>query len=346
MPPDAHSRHATHTFWTRVLSGLVTLTVVTICGGLGAASVGLTQGLPFGELPVDGPPPAASRGPSPQGIPLTEEGPAEPSPQSGSVEDERPSAPPLAPLASPRFWDPRLRRPLPDLAELQRLRFLASPDFPPFTEVDEGGRPKGYHLELVRAICGALEVTDRCQVQVMPWAQLRGALARGDGDAIVAGLAITAESREQLAFTEPYMRFPARFVTRQGASFDPDEAGRVAVVRRTAHEAMLNALFPQHEPVPLSTDQTQRKALEDGLVDAAFGDGATLAGWLASEGAECCEFTGGPYFSDHYLGRGLSIAVRAGEAELVEALDWALAELAKNGRLEEIYLRTFPVGFY
>ena len=355
---------------------LAALTVAVICGGPGATVPTLGQGFPSRELPVDGPPPAPSRGPAPQGIPLTEEGPREPSPQTAPEPEEvRPPPPPLDPIASPQFWDPRLRRPRPDLSALTRLRFLLSPDFPPFTELDRAGRPAGYHLELVRALCAALEITDRCQVQVMPWTQLRGALARGDGDAILAGLAITQEARDTLAFSEPYMRFPARFVVRRGRDFDPStgaagemsepsDGERVAVRSGTAHEAMLLELFPRLQPVPLNTDEAVQAAVAGGEVDAGFGDGVSLALWLAgreqeasredasstSEGqgpsGECCMFAGEPYFSDHFLSRGLAIAVRAGEAPLVEALDWALSELARTGKLEEIYLRTFPVGFY
>ena len=332
----------------RVLAGLAALMLGSVYGALTASPPARAQLGIERNLPVEGPPPAATRGLSPEGIPLTDEGPAAPPPET--IEDgERPARiapPPLEPIASPQFWDPRLRRTRPDLSALSRLRFLTAPNFPPFTEVDALGRPRGYHVELVRELCRVLEVADRCQIQVLPWNQLRGALARGEGDAIVAGLAVSGESRRNLAFTEPYMRFPARFATNRDSGFEPATAGRVGVVRRTAHAAMLDALFPQHTAVPFASERSLADALADGSVDAAFGDGASQARWLATRRGRCCDFVGGPYFSDHFLGRGLAIAARAGEGELVDALDWALAELAAEGRLEELYLRAFPVGFY
>ena len=297
------------------------------------------------DLPAVGPPVAVERGSSPRDLELSEEGPNEPGERA-----EAPAAPLPAPPAveTPRFGDPRLRVRRPDLSGRPRLRFLASPDFPPFTSLDGRGRPVGYNVELVRGLCEALDALDRCQLQILPWGQLRGALARGDGDAIIAGLAVTAEAREELNFTEPYMRFPARFAARAGSGFDPQRAAgaRVGVVARTAHEAMLRSLFPGLSVEALPDEAELQRRLAAGEVDAAFGDGVRLAGWLATPQGRCCGFAGGPYLSEHYLGRGLTIATRAGDAELVEALDWALGRMADTGRMEEIYLRSFPVSFF
>ena len=296
------------------------------------------------SLPVEGPPPSAVRGLSPPDIPLTEEGPREVAPEAAIVpEAVREPPPPLSDVAAPRFRDPRSQGQRFEIG-LPRLRFLLASDFAPFNELDAAGRPSGYHVALVRGICEALDAIDRCQVQAMPWAQLRGALARRDGEAIVAGLAVTADARDELAFTDAYMRFPARFVTPKGVAFDERTGGRVGVVAGTAHEAMLKALFPQLEPVAFPGEPELVTAVKAGTVDAGFGDGARMAEWLGGEA--CCELAGKPYFSEHFLGRGLAIAVRSEDVELADALDWALGEMEASGRLEEIYLRAFPIGFY
>lgn len=324
-----------------LLCGVIVATVAPM-GTAHAQRVRLPDGF---TLPDASPTPSERRGLSPDNIPLTDEGPAdapEPVVENEVVAPPPPPPPPEA-VASPRFRDPRGRGQRFEI-DLPRLRFLLASDFAPFNELDARGRPVGYHVALVRGLCEALDVLDRCQVQAMPWGSLRGALSRRDGEAIVAGIAVTPEAREALAFTGPYMRFPARFVTRRGEAFDPRGAGRVGVARATAHEAMLRALFPSLTPVPLADDAAVQAALAAGEVDAAFGDGARLAEWLAGEA--CCAFAGEPYFSEHFLGRGLSIAVRADDAELAAALDWALGEMEASGRLEEIYLRAFPVSFY
>src|SRR5262245_52496308 len=114
--------------------------------------------------------------------------------------------------AAPMFWDMKERLPKPDLSALPRLRFLTTTDFPPFNYLDRDGRPSGFHIDLVRAICVELGVSDRCEIQAMPWEQLEDALERGRGEAIVAGIAVTAETRAKYAFSRPYLQFPARFM--------------------------------------------------------------------------------------------------------------------------------------
>ena len=339
-----HARH-NHARPRVVLAALCgAIVAVLSIGSVGSAFAQRVRLPADFALPLDGPPPSAERGVAPTDIPLSDEGPRE-MPETAREEVVEPALPPppLDEVASPRFRDLRGRGQRFEI-DLPRLRFLLASDFAPFNALDANGRPSGYHVALVRGLCEALGVLDRCQVQAMPWAQLRGALARRDGEAIVAGIAVTAEAREDLAFTEPYMLFPARFVVRRGATFDPNGEGRVGVVGGTAHEAMLTALFPRLTAVPFPDDAALRVAVGAGTVDAGFGDGAGLAAWLADE--TCCRFAGRPYFSDHFLGRGLSVAVRAADAELADALDWALGEMEASGRLEEIYLRAFPVGFY
>ena len=319
-------------------------TIVTVAAQICVGVMAAVATAQVFDLPELGPPVSDERGRTPDGLSLTEEGPnAAPEREAAAP---RAVVPPPPAVPVPRLQDPRVRRPRVDLAARPRIRFLTAPGFPSFTELDGAGRPTGYHVELVRGLCETLEIADRCQIQLLPWAQLRPALARGDGEAIVAGLAVTAEAREELAFTEPYMRFPARFIVRGEARDEPPADGsRVAVVRGNAHAAMMDALLPRLEAVPVESFDALTRAVEAGEVDAGFGDGAALARWMAGPARGCCGFAGGPYLSEHYLGRGLAVATRAGD-ELAEALDWALAEMERDGRLEEIYLRAFPVSFY
>ena len=103
----------------------------------------------------------------------------------------------------PNFWDLKERFPKPQLGNLQRLRFLTTVDFPPFNFIDANGDLTGFHVDLVRRICAELEVTPVCQIQAVPWNELESTLANGGGEAIVAGLAITATREALVAMADP-----------------------------------------------------------------------------------------------------------------------------------------------
>lgn len=258
----------------------------------------------------------------------------------------------IAETRVPNFWDNRERLETPKIQEFERIRFLTTIDFPPFNYLGADGRLTGFHIDLARAICKALDVTKRCQIQALPWDELEGALLRGEGEAIIAGLAVTGQNRRKLAFTRPYLKFPARFV--MPAELAVDEpihehiAGRrVGVLARSMQAKMLRDYFPQAKVVTYDSAQWMLSDIKGGKLAAVFGDGMQLAFWLGSASSgNCCQFAGGPYLSDSYLGHGLAIATVQEQSALVDAFDYALREIHASGRYGEIYLRYFPTGFY
>jgi polar amino acid transport system substrate-binding protein len=254
--------------------------------------------------------------------------------------------------AIPNFWDAKERLKKPDLSELRRLRFLTTLDFPPFNFLDSDGELTGFNVDLARAVCTELGVLDRCQVQALPFADLGEALRKGQGDAIIAGMAVTPKSREEFAFSRPYLRFPARFIMpRPTALSEPiyrKLAGlRIGVVAGSAHERMLRAYFPDARPVTFTRLDWLYQGLRERKIDAAFGDGMRFSFWLAGTASQgCCRFAGGPYLAPEYLGQGMAIAVEKKDFALAAAFDYALREITANGKFAELYLRYFPVSFY
>lgn len=253
----------------------------------------------------------------------------------------------------PDFWDDKERLPRPDLSAFERVRFLTTVDFPPFNFIDGRGRLTGFHIDLARAICEELDLTQRCQIQALPWEELDEAIAKGEGEALIAGTAITAEARETYAFTRPYLRFPARFITKRGetalsAPVHASTAGkRIGVLEGSGHEAMLRAYFPEAQPVTYSRSSWMLEDLREGKLAGVFGDAMRLSFWLGGEASgDCCAFVGGPFLAPEFLGQGLAIAVPREDAVLAEAFDYALREISVNGTFAELYLRYFPISFY
>ena len=260
----------------------------------------------------------------------------------------------IAALASPALAqsipyhaDPDAREILPNLQPVPAIRFLTTADFPPFNFRDANGELIGFNIDLSRRIC--IEVNVACTIQAWPWEQAATALADSQGDALIAGLAMTPENGEIFDFSSVYLALPGRFVTRAGniESFRADALSgqRVAVRAGSAHEDFLARYLPEAERIGFDNEVEALEAVRDGDVEAFFGDAMRAAFWL-NENLACCGFAGEAYFRPRLFGEGMAIAVPSGNDPVRHAIDWALVRLKQNGTLDELYLRWFPVGFY
>ena len=253
-------------------------------------------------------------------------------------------------VAVPRFWDPKRRPEKPNLGRMTQIRFLTEDDYPPFHFRGPNGLPIGFNVDVARAVCEELGLT--CTIQVRRFDTLMQALEEGAGDAVIASIAITPDTRAKADFTDRYYRTPARFAAKKESLFNdisPEAiAGKsVAVVSGSAHEAYLRTFFAETAIKSLPDAASTLAALKKGEVELVFGDGIALALWLnGSDSAGCCNFRGGPYTESQYFGDGIGIAVKKGNDTLTRALNHALYRLWERGVFTDLYLRYFPVGFY
>jgi polar amino acid transport system substrate-binding protein len=248
----------------------------------------------------------------------------------------------------PGFWDPKRRLDRPTLLPTVVIRFLTETDYPPFNYAGADGNPAGLNIDLARMICEELKVA--CTVQARRFDTLLAALGENRGDAVIASLAPTPETRRRADFTDPYYRAAARFVARRDSDIQevlPErlDAKKIGVAAGTAHEAYLRTFFTEADVRLYPTTEATRQALREGEVDLLFGDGIQLAFWLnGSDSAGCCAFRGGPFIESRYFGEGIGIAVRRGNDTLRQALNWALFRLWETGQFTDLWLRYFPVS--
>lgn len=247
----------------------------------------------------------------------------------------------------PNFWDPKSRLDRPDPGSVKAIRFLTTADFPPFQFRDRRGVLIGFNVDLAVAICEVLKV--ECALQTRPFDTLQETLEAEDGDAIIAGFSEPRTRSPGLAFTRPYFKIPARFVTRRETQVNISDAatGFIGTVCQSAHQAYIAAFFPGYTVACYQTSQAALEQLQAGSIDLVFTDALSAAFWLHDPASQdCCRFASGPFFDDRYFGPGLSIAVRADDRKLKLALDYALRELHSTGVYEELYLRYFPVSLF
>ena len=246
----------------------------------------------------------------------------------------------------PGFWDPRRRPERPDLSRIQTIRFLTDLDYPPFDYAGQDGNPAGFNVDLARRICDEIKVS--CTIQARPFNTLLDALNENRGDAVIASIAPTAETRRRADFSDPYYRTPARFVARADSALGdvlPErlEGVKVAVIAGTAHEAFLKAMFTEVEVRPYPNAEAARDALRRKEVDLLFGDGIALAFWLnGTDSGGCCAFRGGPFLESRYFGEGVGIAVKRGNDLLRQSLELGAVPAVGERQLYRSVAALFP----
>ncbi len=247
----------------------------------------------------------------------------------------------------PYHADPSARDLAPNLTAVPSIRFLTTADFPPFNYRDKTGELVGFNVDLARALCADLSIT--CTLQAWPWEQAGKALEDGQGDALIAGVALTPENGALFDFSNIYLMLPGRFVTLKDAvaSFAPAAlAGKTVAVRKgTSHAEFVRRYLPDAKLREFDTETAALEAVRDKQADAYFGDAMRASFWL-NDNPECCALAGQPYFRPDLFGEGLAVAVAAGRDTVRQAIDYGLVRLKKSGALDELYLRWFPVGFY
>lgn len=247
-------------------------------------------------------------------------------------------------------WREESLGPKPDWSWLVVLRFVTEADYPPLNYNDEDGALTGFNVDLARAICRELEVN--CEINALDWNNLVRSVQAEESDAIIASLAITPKTIEQVDFTDGYYATPAKFVTQSAskiADVTPEalSGSTIGVVKETAHEAYLQDYFTQSKIVSFANDEEVRAALKAGKVDAVFSDAITMMFWINGQDAEgCCQFRGRGFLESKYFGEGVGIAVAKGNIRLKEVLNYALARVRASGRFEELLLRYFPLAIY
>ena len=247
----------------------------------------------------------------------------------------------------PSFWDPKSRLDRPEPGSVKAIRFLTTADFPPFQFRDRRGILIGFNVDFASAVCRVLAV--ECAVQIRPYDTLAGALLDKTGDAVIAGMSEPRARAKGLAFTRPYFRIPARFVTRMQSDFDVENPGTgfVGVVCGSAHEAYVASFFADLIPACYTDATAALEQLKAGSIDLVFADALSIASWLHDPATkDCCRFASGPFLDERYFGPGISIAVREEDRKLRQALDYAMRELHRTGVYEELYLRYFPVSLF
>ncbi len=236
----------------------------------------------------------------------------------------------------------------PQFAPTETVRLLADGDFPPFSFATGTGSAAGLAVDLALAACAEIKL--RCEVVMRPFGELAGALARRDGDVIVAGPRPDPGLYKEALATRPYFRSLARFAVAAASPLSAGDARnlggkRIGMVKGTAHAAWLEKYYSRSTLTSFDSEAEAQEALRTGSVDALFGDSLRLIYWIAGSASRgCCKLLAGAYIDRDYFSRGMVFLVRQDRDDIRAALDHGLDRLQGNGTTEKIFNTYVPLN--
>ncbi|HBV40763.1 MAG TPA: arginine ABC transporter substrate-binding protein [Erwinia sp.] len=217
------------------------------------------------------------------------------------------------------------------------LRFAISATYPPFVYLNAGHQPVGFDIELANALCE--KMARQCLFTNNDFNRLLPSLKFNRYDAVISGLDITEERREEADFTRPYLESSATFIAIKGrySSLEQLRGQRVGVADATTLQAWLQSSWPEIISVVYDNYQNALLDIRNTRLDGIFGETPSMQALLKSNPNLAA--VGQPVKDTHYFGSGLGIAVRKGDKALLDRLNNALESLEDDGTLQKLKQR-------
>ncbi|SDE85604.1 ABC transporter substrate-binding protein [Rhodospira trueperi] len=231
----------------------------------------------------------------------------------------------------------------PAVAE-EPLRIGTEGAYPPFNMVDENGDLHGFDIDIANALCAEME--RECTFVIQDWDGIIPGLLAGKYDAIVASMSVTEERKQAVDFTNKYWTNKLQFIAPTDVDLDISPEGMagktVGAQRATISAQWVEENLPGVEIKLYDTQENAYLDLASGRIDAIIADMLVNYEWLQSDAGADFEFKGEPVFENDLI----AIALRKGNADLVEEINAAIDAIVEDGTYAEINAKYFPFSIY
>ena len=212
--------------------------------------------------------------------------------------------------------------------------------YAPFESQNEKGEIVGFDIDVVKAVAAKAGI--EVKFVNTPWEGIFNALAQGDRDLLVSAITITDERKQTMDFTTPYFdaqQLIAVKETSKVTKFADLKKLKVGVQTGTTGDEAVTKLLgktstaiKRFESTPLAL-----KELESGGVDAVVADNGVVIHYVANNpGGKFKTVSDKEFVPEQY-----GIAVKKGNAELLDKLNKGLAAIKADGSYDKIYAQYF-----
>ncbi|WP_129139419.1 transporter substrate-binding domain-containing protein [Modicisalibacter coralii] len=227
------------------------------------------------------------------------------------------------------------------------VRIAVDVPYEPFEYKTPDGTLEGFDIDLGNALCK--EVGVQCEWVTQPWDGIIPGLLARKYDAIMSSMVITPERERKVLFTHPYSATPRAWIAPADSKIDIHnkqqlEGRSVGVQRATLQDRYVTELYGDVLDVRRYDDiDDVITDMRAGRLDLAFMNYPIAEKYLEidsgkSEFKRISGFIKGP---EKFFGKGVGIAFRKRDKELVERFNEALATIRDNGTYDRIMKKYF-----
>lgn len=212
--------------------------------------------------------------------------------------------------------------------------------YAPFESQNEKGEIVGFDIEVVQAV--AQKAGIEVKFLNTPWEGIFNTLNQGDRDFLVSAITITAERQQTMDFSAPYFDAQQLIAVKKDskiAKFADLKKLKVGVQNGTTGDEIITKLqgkdsvnIKRFESTPLAL-----KELEGGGVDAVVADNGVIVHYVNNNADAAFKTISDTSFTSEQYG----LAVKKGNAELLEKLNKGLADIKADGTYQQIYAKYF-----
>lgn len=222
-----------------------------------------------------------------------------------------------------------------------KVRIGTEGAYAPWNFMDDSGKLAGFEIDLGNELCKRAEL--ECEFVANEWDSIIPNMIAGNYDAIMAGMSVTDERKETIAFSDEYYPAdPSRYAAAEGDKFDFEslKGKKIGVQGGTVQAAYAEKMFKEDNTIKSYEKPDQSVAdLAAGNIDILLADGSFLEPVVSGSGGAIVYV--GPKVQ---IGGGIAVGMRKTDSELAEKLNTALAAAKKDGTVDKLIMDFFKKG--
>lgn len=203
--------------------------------------------------------------------------------------------------------------------------------YPPYNFLNDAGEVDGFERELGDELCARAELT--CEWVTNDWDSIIPNLVSSNYDAIMAGMSVTDERKEVIAFSEQYtLPDPSSYLVMNDATdLTTGVIAAQAGTIQAAYVASTGATL-----LEFATPDESVAAVKNGEADAVLADKSFLAPIAEADGELSL------VANDVMIGGGIGIGLRQSDEELKAKFDAAIISMKEDGSLNALIAKWLP----